>query len=263
MTVLVSDPARAPRAPFDVALATSVAAFILMMIWAGFETRTFQDAPVWLKPAKFALSFIVHFGTLALIVRAMSPDRRAGWVIAVTEAVMVISFLFEMVYITFQAARAEGSHYNVGDPFHAVLYGFMGLGSILLVVGPVAVAAVTWRDTVFGPVTRVGLVAGAVASCILTLIVAGTLSGLESHFVGVPAPGAATIPVFGWSASVGDLRPAHFLSLHALQVLPLVGLWADREGRSGWVVIGVAVIWSVATLALFAQAMMGLPLIRL
>ncbi len=267
MTVLMSDAPRATRAPFDVAVATSAAFFVLILIWAGFDTRAYLEAPVWLKPAKFAMSFVVHFATLALIVRAMSPDRRSGRssgrVLVVTEAVMVTAFLTEMIYITYQAARAEGSHYNIGDPFHAAMYGVMGLGAVLLVVGPVAVAAVAWRDTVFGPATRVGLVAGAVVSCILTLIVAGTLSGLESHFVGVPAPGAATIPLLGWSAAVGDLRPAHFMSLHALQVLPLVGLWADRTGRAGRVVFAVAVIWTAITMALFAQAMMGLPLIRL
>ena len=64
---------------------------------------------------------------------------------------------------------------------------------------------------------------GFILSFALTLITAGYMSSTGTH-VGSPAVGAATIPVMGWSASVGDIRPAHFLALHAMQVLPLAGL---------------------------------------
>jgi hypothetical protein len=74
--------------------------------------------------------------------------------------------------------------------------------------------------------------------------------------------GGAVIPLFGWSAVVGDLRPAHFLALHAMQVLPLAA-WALR-GRGGvgavWVAGG---LWTALTLAVFAQALAGLPLVAL
>ena len=64
----------------------------------------------------------------------------------------------------------------------------------------------------------------------LTLVTAGALSSNGGHFVGVPGAGAGTVPLFGWSTSVGDLRPAHFLALHAMQALPLLGWLADRSG---------------------------------
>jgi hypothetical protein len=35
--------------------------------------------------------------------------------------------------------------------------------------------------------------------------------------------------VFGWHAS-HDLRPAHFLAVHAQQFIPLVGWWVQRLG---------------------------------
>ena len=63
---------------------------------------------------------------------------------------------------------------------------------------------------------------------------------------------------------VGDLRPAHFLALHAMQVLPLVGWWIDRRGGASLRALhSSAAAWALLTVAVFAQALAGLPLLRL
>lgn len=243
----------------------SVAMMALGLIWGAFETRLYQDALVWIKPFKFALSFVIYFATLALVVQRMSIDGR---VLRATVGVVAAAFWFEMIYITLQAAQGQGSHYNTGDLYHGVMYGIMGVGAVSLVVGVAIIGVQVLRDT--GPdIGRAGLSAdlrwgigiGFILSTVLTLITAATLSGMSGHFIGTPAVGAAVIPFFGWSATVGDLRPSHFLALHAMQVIPLLALWADGR-RSAWV-IGGAVIYAAVTMALYAQALMGLPLIRL
>jgi hypothetical protein len=89
------------------------------------------------------------------------------------------------------------------------------------------------------------------------------LSSNGGHFVGVPGAGAGTLPVFGWSTAVGDLRPAHFLALHAMQAIPLLGWLADRRGWRTAVVGASALGYGVLTLAVFAQALAGRPLIAL
>ena len=109
--------------------------------------------------------------------------------------------------------------------------------------------------------TREGIWWGALTSFVLTLVVAGFMSNGTGHLVGQPGDPDSVLPFFGWSTEVGDLRPAHFLSLHALQALPLLGLWADRTGRSATLLRPAALLWAAATLAVFAQALMGLPLI--
>jgi hypothetical protein len=51
--------------------------------------------------------------------------------------------------------------------------------------------------------------------------------GISSRFVGIHPKGAPILPVFGWSGVTGDLRLAHFVSLHAMQALlglPLITL---------------------------------------
>lgn len=245
--------------------AFSAAMMAAGLVWAGFETRLFQDALVWIKPFKFALSFVVFFATLAWAAQNLSEAAQKGRALAIVVAIFAAAFWFEMIYITMQAAQATASHYNVGDWYHGIMYSIMGVGAVSLVVGAGAIGWIALRDTgarlhedlLWG----VGL--GFILSTVLTLITAGALSSMEGHFIGTPPAGAATIPFFGWSAAVGDLRPAHFLALHAMQAIPLLA-WAVRgRAKARGLITGGAVIYTALTLALFVQALMGLPLVRL
>lgn len=253
------------RPVFQTLTATSLVLLGVALIWSLADPRSLDGVGVWVKPAKFALSFVIHFGTMALIVSALSARAQKSWPIRIAASLMAIAFLSEMGYLFFQAAQAQHSHFNLSTPFHQMAYQLMGVGAVLLVGLPVLVAWVARRDalTGVGPATRQGIWTGAILSCALTLLVAGYMSSSPGHFVGTPVVGAGTLPIVGWSTEVGDLRPAHFLSLHALQALPLLGLWLDKTGRGGRWMMPAAVVWTGLTLAVFVQALMGLPLIAI
>lgn len=91
------------------------------------------------------------------------------------------------------------------------------------------------------------------------------ISSNGGHFIGEHAAGVAVPPLFGWSGFAGDLRPAHFAALHAMQVLPLRGLWLDRKRSSAPArTIGLAtILYSGLTFAPSTQAVMGMPMIPL
>jgi len=243
---------------------TSIALLAITVLWGQFDTRVLDDVAVWAKPAKFALSFIVHFGTLAIIVSALSEKSRKQLSIAIAGGVMAVSFLAEMAYIFFQAAQAEHSHFNFSTPFHQAMYAWMGVGAVLLVTMPIVVAWVARRDSAIGPATRSGIWWGALTSFALTLVVAGYLAEQAGHFVGLPGDPPRVLPVLGWSTEVGDLRPAHFLSLHALQVIPLIGLWIDRSGCTSAATIKFFVAaYALLTFAVLGQSLLGFPLISI
>lgn len=241
----------------------SVVLFVIAVVWGQFDTRILDGEAVWLKPAKFSLSLFVHFATLAIIVAALTENNRKRRSIAVAGGVMAAAYLTEIAYIFYQAVLAEHSHFNDTTPFHITMYSLMGVGAVLLISLPVVVAWYARHDPNIGAATKIGIWWGALTSFLLTLIVAGYLSNNGSHFVGMPSDPSRVLPLFGWSTEVGDLRPAHFLSLHALQILPLAGLWIDRTGRSIAIIKPFALAYAFLCLAVFGQSLLGQPLISM
>jgi len=261
--------ARAEAPPKFTVLSVVAAVLLVLSIGWGFvDDRLIDGVPVWLKPMKFAQSFLVLFATLALVEARLSAPVRTGWVFRGTAWIMAAAFLAEMAYIMYQAARAEPSHFNLSTPFHVIMYqGVMAAGAVALVAGIAAIGWLVRRDGAasFGAATRSGIWLGFVLTFVLTMITAGYMSALNGHYVGVHPEGGAVLPLLGWSGVTGDLRPAHFLSLHAMQALPLLGLWLDRRGGAGRErIMGLAAMaYTVVTAAVFGQALLGLPLIPL
>lgn len=245
--------------PFAVLAAVSVALLVLSLVWALGETRLVEGQAAWVKPAKFALSFAVYAGTLSLAVVRLSPAWREGRLIRVGGGVMAVAMLGEFAYIIVMAAQGQGSHFNESTPFHQVMYGLMGLGAALIVLmgGLVGVAVLRDGQARFSPAMRVAVGWGFVLSFVMGLATGVALSTVGRH-VGVHPEGGAVIPFLGWSAVVGDLRPAHFMALHAMQAVPLA---ASVLGLRGVVVF--AALWTGVTLALLAQALKGVPMVAL
>jgi hypothetical protein len=251
------------------ALGGLAAIMLLGCLAAGLlDPRTLAGENVWLKPGKFALSFVALFATLAPVVERLSAPVRHGRPMRAATTALSLAFWGEMVVIGGRAARGEASHFNVGTPLDQALYSLMGAGALTLVA---AIAVIGWLATRddqarLGPGLRYGVSIGFVLAAGLTLVTAGTLSSLGGHFVGTPSPTTGTLPLLGWSTEVGDLRPAHFLALHAMQVLPLLGWWMDRRGQAAntakRAVRRAAAVYAVLTAAVFIQALMGLPLWR-
>lgn len=229
----------------------------------AFDDRTFGDEPVWLKPFKFAVSFVVLFATLGLLTRRLSTAWRTGWIIVAGAAAAAVALAFEMAYIAAQAGRGEASHFNDSTPFHEAMYAFMGTGAaaIMVVIAIVGLAAWADRDARLAPGLRLGVSLGFLLTALLTTLVAGELAGNDGRYVGMPSVGHARLPVLGWSMEVGDLRPAHFLALHAMQVLPVAGHLVDRFQAPLQIVWILAGLHAVFTLLVFLQALRGIPLI--
>ena len=70
-------------------------------------------------------------GWILLAVGLFLP-RRAGRSLARSYVVWVAigSGLFELAYITWQAAQGQASHFNVGTPVAGLMYALMGVGAV-------------------------------------------------------------------------------------------------------------------------------------
>jgi len=213
----------------------------MLLAW-GLDERTLRGANVWIKPIKFALSIALLAFTTAWFIGHLPTRHRDGPAVRRIAWLLIGSGSFEFLYILLQAALGQASHYNVGDLWHGAMYTLMGLGALLLTATQPMLAWQLWRhpDPQQAPAHRLAMLLGLWLSFVLGAG-AGILLGDRQ-----PPDAAAGLPLLGWALGGGDLRPAHFLGLHAEQLLPLAALWL-RDRRA---VIGLATAYSLAFLAL-------------
>jgi hypothetical protein len=111
-----------------------------------------------------------------------------------------------------------------------VLYPIMGAIAMVLTS---ATAVYGWlflrdRDSSLAPAFRLSLGLGLILTFVLTVIAAGTMSSLGSHFVGGNLSDAEAASVMGWARDGGDLRVAHFFATHAMHFIPAFGYLASH-----------------------------------
>ena len=221
------------------AMAALLAATAIALI---VDPREILGAPLWMKPAKFAASIAIYTLTLAWVFTYLPEWRRTRRVVSWVTAVTLV---LEVVIIDVQAWRGTTSHFNVGTPVDGVLFTVMGIAILVQTLSAVAVAVALWRqrfaDPALGWALRFGMtltLMGAMTGGLMTQPTRAQIDAARAgarmtvagaHTVGAP-DGGPGLPGTGWSREHGDIRVAHFIGLHALQVLPLLALLFVRRG---------------------------------
>jgi len=218
---------------------------------------------VWLKPVKFAVSLALYTATLAIMARWLPPALTASPVFRIYVLAVVAACAFEIVWIAAGAAAGSGSHFNETTPLWAALFTLAGVLAVFLTTATAVYAVAFARAGAGGPSppVRLALMLGLGLTFVLTVAIAGTIGSVGRHAGSAAAADGAVIAVLGWSRSVADLRPAHFLATHAMQVVPLAALVAVRlrAPRPRIVVAIVAAGYAALTLTVFAEALAGRP----
>lgn len=245
-----------------------LAAMIPAAIGLLVDDRELRGVSVWVKPMKFMASGALVALTTSWLARHLPASVRDGRSYRALVWTLIGTTTFEVSYITLQAAVGQGSHYNVTDVFHIVMFSLMGIGAIALTATQPWLAWLIWRhgDTASLPRSYLHAV---MLGLVLTFVLGASVGVLLGNLQPAGGPG---LPVVGWSRVGGDLRVAHFLGIHAEQILPLAGVllasWAVKapDQRSP---IALAGVWALA-LGLTAvwgatvfQALQGRPLLPL
>lgn len=257
-------------------LTTLLVALVGLML----DPRIITGAPAWLKPAKFAVSILIYAATFWVLLPAISDRpvfaRLVSWAVAV-------GLTLEMVLIGLQAVRGTTSHFNNATTFDSTVFRIMGVTIMGIWILTMIVAALFFRRHLAHPAltwgVRLGFIGSIIGMGVAILMTFPTpeqqiaaAAGLPdlvqgAHSVGV-ADGGPGLPIVGWSTTGGDLRVAHFVGLHALQVVPLGALlvmrfapsWLNAKAQTQLVSI-MGLVWIALTLLLVWQALRGQPVV--
>jgi len=221
-------------------LLTAAACVALSLV----DARQLAGASVWLKPFKFGVSIAIASFTVALLLPAITvPVRARGRIVAIFAWLTGL----ELVIIAGQAARGVPSHFNNATWLDRGLFSVMGVAITVVTIAMARLAVYAWRtqfrDAALGSGVRLGIVLMVVGSCIAFIMPQPTAAQLESmksgattlaigsHTVGAADDSGAGMALTRWSTAGGDLRVPHFIGLHALQLMPLIGLALGRRFR--------------------------------
>ena len=208
-----------------------------------------------IKPFKFFLSTSIFTWTMAWYLGHLAPSGS----ITVYSWTVIIVLSFELFWITYKASVGELSHFNVSTSFNSFMFSMMGLAISIMTLFTLYIGMLFWTQSL--PEISIAYLWGIRLGIIFFVIFAfqgGMMGAQLSHTVGTN-DGGAGLPILNWSTKFGDYRVAHFVGMHALQILPLAGYYFLTSTR--WMIL-FSLAYFALCFGVLIQAMMKLPFIR-
>lgn len=224
------------------------------------DTRLVAGVNPWIKPLKFETSIVLYVLTVGwMLLQLQGP----AWPKRLVAFGAAFTMLIEIGAIVLQAARGVGSHFNNSTPFNGIVFATMGVmiatntlfAALLLFLFLLTPShlppAMLWG-------VRLSLVLFLMASAEGALIVRNM-----AHTVGA-ADGGPGVPFLNWSTRFGDLRVAHFVGMHGIQILPVLGWLLSRQDRTAGVPLVAGMFFAMAAAFAYTlqQALAARPLWR-
>lgn len=227
---------------------------VIFMLLARFSSGQVMGINAWIKPVKFAVSLAIYAWTMAWFCHYLMPDfnpRPFNWT--------VISLLgFELAYIAWQAGRGQLSHFNISSPVYAGLYSLMAV-AITVVVFYTVYIGILFFTRAFPdlPDYYVWSIRIGIALFVIFSLEGFAMGARLTHTIG-GSDGGPGLPLVNWSTRYGDLRTAHFIGMHALQVLPLLSFYLLKDLR---LVLFVGLLYGALAAFTLVQALDGKPIV--
>ena len=232
----------------------NLAVAVICLVLMPFEETKILGVNRWLKPFKFYSSVGIMILTMGWLMYYMNDQKKARRY----SRIITVTMFFENGLIMMQAIRNTTSHFNNTSAFNGIVFNIMGVLIGIFTVIVILVCISFFRQKQFSiPMAYVWGIRLGLLFFIIFSLEGGVMVGLLKHTVGA-ADGSAGLPLVNWSNEHGDLRIAHFLGLHSLQILPLFGNYVSRSKSQ---TIFFSTVYFVLCAALFLQAINGIPLL--
>ena len=224
-----------------------IAACIFLVLAKTTQVQVF-GVNAWYKPFKFAFSTVLFAWSMAWYCYYL-PDfniSRFNWTV-------IILLGFEIFYIAFQANRGQLSHYNLSTPFYATLYSLMALAASAVTIYTAYVGYLFFINHFPNlPPNYVWAIRFGIILFVIFAFEGFAMGARLNHSVGAINDNSNWF-IVGWSKTVGDLRIAHFIGMHALQLLPVLAFYT----KSNKVTFILILLYGLLTVFTFIQAIKG------
>ncbi len=227
---------------------------ILFLILAKTTATQVYGVNAWFKPFKFAFSTLTFAWAMAWYCYYL-PNFNVNlfnWSI-------IVLLGFEIAYIALQAGRGQLSHYNLSTPVYSVLFSMMALAASAVTIYTAYVGFLFFSNSFPElPAYYIWAIRLSIVLFVIFSFEGFAMGSRLSHTVGAINDNS-NLFILGWSKTVGDLRVAHFIGMHALQVLPVLSFYVLKNTK---LTIVVALLYGLLALLTLVQALKGKPLLR-
>ena len=208
----------------------------------------------WLKPFKFAISIAIYCSTMAWFVYYVPSFN-----VKLFTWANIFLFSFEIVYITIQASRGQESHFNSTSPFYRMMFVGMAIAAIAISIYAAYVGLKFFQadfpnlPDYYVWAIRLGIF------IFLVFSFEGMLMGARgSHAIGTEEQ-TTFLPFLKWNRKEGDLRVAHFIGMHALQIIPLLAFYLLKDTRA---VVAISIMYILFAVFVLIQALQAKPFMK-
>jgi hypothetical protein len=227
---------------------------LICLILAKTTTTKVFGVNAWYKPFKFSFSTFTFTWAMAWYC-AYLPDfniQLFNW--------SIIGLLgFEICYIAFQAGRGQLSHYNVSSPVYAALYSCMAIAATLATLYTAYVGFLFFQNSFPDlPTYYLWAIRFSIVIFVIFSFEGFFMGSRLNHSVGALNDNSNWF-ILGWSKTVGDLRVAHFIGMHALQVVPIISYYLLKNSK---LTLAMSLVYGLLALLTLIQALQGKPLIK-
>jgi hypothetical protein len=224
---------------------------LLFTRWSNIQVMGLN---AWYKPFKFAFSTFLFVWAMAWYVYYLEKPTTTLWF----NWVIITTLGFEIAYITWQAGRGQMSHFNVSTPIYSALFSLMALAATIATLAAAYIGLLfCQQDFPLLPDYYVWAIRVGIGLFVVFAFEGFAMGSRMSHTVGGP-DGSAGWPIVNWSRSLGDLRVAHFVGMHALQLLPLLAFYVFKDLK---ITILAGMCYAALAVWVLVVALQGRPLV--
>jgi len=242
------------EAMFYFGLVCLIASGIFIVLAQTTSTEVF-GVNAWYKPFKFAFSTMLYAWAMGWYCHYLT-DFNLSWF----NWSVIILLGFEITYIALQAGRGQLSHFNDSSQFYSMMFGIMGLAATAVTLYTAYIGFLFFKQSFPElPLYYVWAIRLGIILFVIFAFEGAAMGSRMSHSVGAINDNSNWF-IVGWSKTVGDLRVAHFIGMHALQFLPFVAFYVLKNTKAA---IILSILYGLLAVFTLYQALQGKPLVSI